>query len=108
MLQRLGYRVDGVSDGRAAVAAARRGGYVAILMDCGMPLMDGFEATAQIRADENDGPRIPIIALTANALDGDRHRCLTAGMDDYLSKPITADRLHEMLKQWVTTPATSA
>jgi CheY-like chemotaxis protein len=101
MLTRLGYHVDIAEDGQAAVEAIARTPYAAILMDCRMPRMDGFEATARIRALEGPGAHLPIIALTANALDGDRDRCLAAGMDDYLSKPISVDRLRSILARWV-------
>jgi PAS domain S-box-containing protein len=98
VLARHGYACDIVDNGAKAVAAASVGGYDLILMDCSMPEMDGFEATQQIRRVEQAGPQgatrhIPIIALTANAINGDRERCLAAGMDDYVSKPIEPDRL---------------
>lgn len=88
-----GFRCDIVSSGRQAVEAAKKGGYSLILMDCQMPEMDGFEAAAAIREWENDHripveERIPIIALTASAVRGDREQCLAAGMDDYVTKPI--------------------
>jgi CheY-like chemotaxis protein len=71
-----------------------------ILMDCQMPLLDGFEATRRIRAAERAGcPRVPIVAMTANAAEGDRKRCLEAGMDDYLAKPIVREALAALLRQ---------
>ena len=79
--------------------AAERAHYDAILMDCHMPGVDGFEATTRIRTVVGD--RIPIIAFTANALPGDRQRCLAAGMNDYVPKPVRADRLQEILDRWV-------
>jgi CheY-like chemotaxis protein len=103
MLERLGYQPEVVDNGREALKALSSGSYAAILMDCQMPEMDGYEATRVIRAQEN-GPRIPIIALTANALQEDRDHCRTAGMDDYLSKPITTKQLGEVLGRWITAP----
>jgi signal transduction histidine kinase/CheY-like chemotaxis protein len=112
MLHHLGYGVDVVGDGRAGVEAAMTGRYALILMDCQMPEMDGFQATAAIRAEEGalvkqEAPaaRLPIVALTANALKGDRERCLDAGMDDYIAKPFRKDDLEHMLKSWLDRPA---
>jgi signal transduction histidine kinase/CheY-like chemotaxis protein len=87
MLEKLGYRVDSVTDGSAAVHAWETGRYALILMDCQMPIMDGYDATRQIRSREL-GTRIPIVALTANALKGDEQKCIDAGMDDYVTKPV--------------------
>ena len=87
-------------NGEEAVAAASST-WDAILMDCQMPIMDGFEATTAIRALEGDTRRVPIIALTAEALAGDRERCLRAGMDDYLSKPVRAEQLQAALDRWI-------
>ena len=74
--------------------------YDLILMDCQMPVMDGFEATAQIRNDPKMDIPPPIVAMTANALEGDRDRCIAAGMDDYIDKPISADDLQQALAKW--------
>jgi two-component system sensor histidine kinase/response regulator len=89
-----------VADGRAAVVHATTEQYDLILMDCEMPGMDGYEATAAIRLAEGRARRTPIIALTATAMDGDRERCLAAGMDDYVSKPIDVTRLLGVLDRW--------
>ena len=101
LLAALGYTTDTADDGLAAVEAARDGGFDAILMDVQMPHMDGYAATRHIRAHEN-GRRQPIIAMTAAAIAGERERCLEAGMDDFLTKPVDAVRLAETLKRWLS------
>jgi two-component system sensor histidine kinase/response regulator len=100
-LARLGYTADAVASGVEALAALNRVNYDVILMDCQMPEMDGYEATRRIRKleAEHPGRRHYIIALTANALDGDRAKCLAAGMDDYLSKPIRLENLAQALEK---------
>ncbi len=106
MLERIGYQPDVVSNGQEAVAAFERGLYSVIVMDCQMPMMDGYEATRRIRELEQraDSTRtrahVPIIALTANAMPGDRERCKAAGMDDYLTKPVKTDDLGKILERW--------
>jgi len=103
MLQRAGVEVDAVEDGEQAVALARRPGYALVLMDCQMPGIDGFEATAQIRAFEaaSGRPAVPIVALTANAMEGDRERSLAAGMNEHLAKPFREQDLHAVLERWM-------
>jgi two-component system sensor histidine kinase/response regulator len=88
MLEHLGYTADVAHDGAEAFDLVRERGYLAVLMDCRMPVMDGYDATRAIRSHESEGQRIPIIALTASATQGDRERCLDAGMDDFLTKPV--------------------
>ncbi len=103
LLEKAGFHADVVDTGAQAVEAVRRVTYDAVLMDCQMPEMDGFEATAVIRAAERGTDRhVPIIALTAGALEADRERCLASGMDDYLSKPILPGALSDMLTRWGT------
>ncbi len=99
ILQRAGYNIDLVADGNEALEAHRSNPYDVILMDCQMPTMDGFEASRQIRRLEQ--PQPAIIAVTANALVGERERCLNAGMDDYLSKPFQAEQLVAVVRKWV-------
>ncbi len=97
MLKRLGYRVDVVANGRDAVAALEAGPYDAVVMDCQMPEMNGYEATEEIRRREGTGAHIPIVALTASAVKGDEDRCLAAGMDAYVTKPVTVEVLGTVL-----------
>ncbi len=102
LLQKAGYSVDTVENGRQAVEKSQQEMYNAILMDVQMPELDGFEATGQIRKRElNSGQHIPIIAMTAHALVGDRERCLEAGMDDYVSKPLEPQFLLAVLDRWI-------
>ncbi len=128
MVEKLGYQPDVVENGQEALAALAKGNYAVILMDCQMPVMDGFETTRCIREREasaispdssggnenrsdelpQSAPHMPIIAVTANAMHGDRERCLAAGMDDYLSKPIKLDELRSALTRWVAAPPDAA
>ncbi|MGB3542165.1 response regulator, partial [Rubrivirga sp.] len=92
-LRRLGYRPEVVSDGAQAVDSVRTGAYDVVLMDIMMPVMDGLQATAAIHHDCGPHPRPAIVALTANAMEGDRQNCLDAGCDDYLAKPVAPEDL---------------
>lgn len=101
-LARLGYAAHVASNGQEALQAIALHNYALVLMDCQMPLMDGFEATRRIRAAESGtGGHLIVVAMTANAAEGDRERCLAAGMDDYLPKPITRDMLTGLLQRWL-------
>lgn len=100
-LERLGFDSEVAADGEVALAALERRRYAAVLMDCHMPRLDGYETTRALRRREGDGERTPVIAMTANAMTGDRERCLDAGMDDYLPKPVRPDTLRAMLARWV-------
>ena len=106
-LERLGFRVDVAANGLEALEACARLPYNLIFMDCQMPEMDGFEATTAIRAWEEATatPRIPIVALTAHAMAGERARCLASGMDDYLTKPLRLDELARVIQHWFQEPA---
>ncbi len=103
ILEKLGFGADTAANGREAVRALETVPYDLVLMDVQMPEMDGFEATRAIRSGKTGAlnPKIPIIAMTAHAMKGDRERCLEAGMDDYLSKPIVPQALAEALEKWV-------
>jgi CheY-like chemotaxis protein/HPt (histidine-containing phosphotransfer) domain-containing protein len=98
MLAKRGFDVDCAGHGREALALIARRDYALVFMDCQMPEMDGYEATAALRAE---GSRLPIVAMTAHAMKGDRERCLAAGMDDYLSKPLRPEELDAVLERWV-------
>jgi CheY-like chemotaxis protein len=101
MLERVGLRPDVADDGREAVAMSALLPYDLIFMDCQMPEMDGYTAAAEIRKRQKPDGRAAIIAMTAEAMEGARERCLAAGMDDYIAKPVRLDEMTEALKKWV-------
>jgi CheY-like chemotaxis protein len=114
ILQKLGYRFHLATNGREAIEAVFRDDYAAVLMDCLMPEIDGYEATGMIRRHEAEHPgtgsrpHLPIIAVTAVAIHGARERCLDAGMDDYLSKPVIVQSVVDVLDRWVGNPHAQA
>ncbi|MFH2092628.1 MAG: response regulator [Pseudomonadota bacterium] len=103
LIDKIGYRTEAVTNGKQAVEALGKKKYDLVLMDCQMPVMDGYQATRAIRNSTSGiiNPDLPIIAVTANAMKGDREKCLNSGMDDYLSKPIKSDKLAEILSKWL-------
>ena len=101
MLEKCGCKVDVVDNGAKAVDSVATGDYALVLMDCQMPICDGFEATRRIRELPEPANAIVVVALTANALSGDRDHCLAAGMNDYLTKPVRRDALTEMLARYL-------
>jgi CheY-like chemotaxis protein len=100
-LKRNGYQVHVVNDGREALQALATQRYDAVLMDCQMPDVDGYQATRELRRREDGVRHTPVIAMTAHAMTGDRERCLDAGMDDYLTKPVRSQTLIAMLERWI-------
>jgi two-component system sensor histidine kinase/response regulator len=101
-LRKLGYSADVANNGSEAVAAVEKKQYDLVLMDVQMPEMDGYEATRRIRGMGSSAGHLPIVAMTANAMKGDREKCLEAGMDDYLSKPVDAEKLKQKLHKWMS------
>lgn len=101
LLRKIGLRAEIVNNGQEAVTALGVSAFDLVLMDCQMPEMDGFQATRLIRSQEAEGRRVPILAMTANAMEGDRERCLACGMDDYIAKPVTLEGLKTALRQWL-------
>lgn len=106
VLERFGFCARLVANGEEALDAYSRDDFDLILMDCRMPIMDGYEATTAIRkAEETTGGHVPIVGITAYAFDGDREKCLAAGMDDYVTKPLSLQTFKEVLGRWL--PAAS-
>ena len=104
-LQQLGYQAEAVANGKQALAAIAETSYEIVLMDCQMPEMDGYEATRELRLREGDKRHTIVIAMTANALEGDREKCLKAGMDDYITKPVRPETLARALERWANEPS---
>jgi CheY-like chemotaxis protein len=102
MLANINYRVDVAVNGAEALEKLSLHRYAAVLMDCQMPVMDGYEASSTIRSREDGDAHIPIIALTAGAMEGDVDRCLAAGMDDHLPKPVRLEELSRTLDAWLS------
>jgi two-component system sensor histidine kinase/response regulator len=107
MLEQAGFRAAVAQDGRAGLDALATGTYAAVLMDCQMPELDGYETTREIRRRERGATRIPIIAMTASSTKGERERCLACGMDDYLTKSLRTLELQDAMRRWVFTAARS-
>jgi CheY-like chemotaxis protein len=101
LLEKLGCKVDVVANGKEAVEMIAGIDYDMVLMDVMMPEMDGFKATGEVRREDRPHHRVPIVAMTANAMQGDRERCLEAGMNDYVSKPVHSADLQRILQHWV-------
>jgi CheY-like chemotaxis protein len=101
MLEKLGLSADVAGDGLEAVAAMERTDYALVLMDCQMPRCDGYGAARAIRSLPGPRSKVPIVAVTASALEDERERCLAAGIDDYLAKPVRLNELEQMLETWL-------
>ena len=106
MLEKLGLRVDVAANGREAVEMVKMLPYDLVFMDCHMPEMDGYEAVAAIRRRESGDSHTPVVAMTADAMEGYREQCLAAGMDDFITKPVKMDALVQTIKKWVPAKVT--
>jgi CheY-like chemotaxis protein len=100
MLEKMGCSVDVAGNGLEAVRMVEQLSYDLVFMDCQMPEMDGYEATAEIRRRQGSSKHTPIVAMTANAMQGDRERCIDAGMDDYVAKPVKKEAVSEAIEKW--------
>jgi CheY-like chemotaxis protein/HPt (histidine-containing phosphotransfer) domain-containing protein len=107
MLKRRGYRSEVAGDGRQALLMLDQQTYAAVLMDCQMPELNGYDTTRELRLREDGEASTPVIAMTANALRGDREKCLASGMDDYLPKPLSPDELDRLLQRWAPKASTT-
>jgi CheY-like chemotaxis protein len=107
LIERTGCRVDAALDGQQCLERLTGNDYDLVFMDCGMPVLDGFETTRRIRAAEAGGRRLPIVALTASAFPGDVQACMEAGMDDFVAKPFGLEQIRAVLLRWVGPPAPS-
>ena len=101
MLEKLGCRVDVAANGSEALEMTAMLPYAIVFMDCQMPVMDGYEATRRLRQREGAKSHLPVVAMTANAMEGDRDRCLAAGMDDYMAKPISKQVIIQTLERFL-------
>ena len=108
VVERCGFRSHVVNDGREALDALAAQNYAAVLMDCQMPEIDGYEATRELRRREQGKRHTPVIAMTAHAMSSDRDRCIEAGMDDYITKPVRSQKLAAMLERWARGPSSAA
>jgi CheY-like chemotaxis protein/HPt (histidine-containing phosphotransfer) domain-containing protein len=107
-LASLGFEATAVSNGLEALAALEEKPYDLVLMDCQMPELDGYETTLRMRRREGERWRVPVIALTAHAMQGDREKCLVAGMNDYISKPFRVETLRQIIQRWLAPGATAS
>jgi two-component system sensor histidine kinase/response regulator len=106
LLQRAGYQPEVANNGREALAALAHMPFDLVLMDCQMPILDGYDATRGLREIEaRTGAHIPVIAMTAHVMQGDREKCLQAGMDDYVAKPVVSSELYEKISYWLARSA---
>jgi CheY-like chemotaxis protein len=106
LLERAGYQTEVANNGREGLAALAHMPFDLVLMDCQMPVMDGYAATRALREMESrTGGHIPVIAMTAHVMEGDRERCLEAGMDDYVAKPVVSAELYEKIRYWLGRPS---
>jgi two-component system, sensor histidine kinase and response regulator len=103
IVDKMGYRADVAQNGQEAIEALNQVAYNLVFMDCQMPILDGYEATRIIRNETSStiNPKVPIVAMTAHAMKGAKEECMAAGMDDYISKPITPDTIAEMIRKWI-------